>query len=96
MRKTKVRYVLRVFNPKTKKWKISIIGSSLEKVGKKIALNLMFNKNWYTDENDKRLKLKLTAEEKDNKGNIRELEEYKITKDWKVKGYFTNWEKMGA
>ena len=94
IKKSKVRYALRVFNPKTKKWKISDIGSSLEKVGKKIADNLMFNKDWYTDENGKRLKLKLTAEEKDKKGNITVWEEYKITKDWKVKGYFTNWEKM--
>ena len=89
----KVRYVLRYQNPKTKKWAISERSKTLEGIGKKMALNLAFNKDWYTDEDGKHLKLRLTAEEK-VKGSWRELEEYKITKGWKIKGYIKCWEKM--
>jgi len=79
-------------NPDTKKWVIAIRRATMQGIGKSMAMNLSFNKDWYTDEMGKPLKLRLTAEEKDGK-QWRELEEYKITKDWKVKGFF-EWDKL--
>ena len=89
----KIRYVLYILSPETKKWRVSITGQTLEKVAKKMAFNLSFNKDWYTDKQEKRLKMRLVCEEIKGK-KIEELEEYKITKNWGIKGYFTNWEKM--
>ncbi len=90
---SKIRYRLYVLNPESKKWNVGATGKTLENVAKKMALNIMFNKDWYTDGNGKRLKLRLVCEKVKGK-DIKELEEYKITKNWQIKGYF-NWEKIG-
>jgi len=57
-----------------------------------MGFKLSFNKDYYTDEAGKPLKLRLVCQEK-TKDGWRELEEYKITKGWKIKGYF-EWEKI--
>lgn len=91
MTERKIRYRLYAQNPETKKWKVSITGKHLKNVCEKMQKNLQFNPDWYTDDKGKRLKLRLVAEEVKGK-KVEELEEYTITKGWKVKGYFTNWE----
>ncbi len=87
-----IRYRLYVFNPHSKKWKRAEQGKTLKAIAEKIAFNLMANKDWYTEEG-KPLKLRLVCEKVKGK-KIEELEEYKITKGWKIKGYF-EWEKIG-
>ncbi len=87
------RYRLYVLNPKTKKWTRAEQGKTLKSVAEKIAFNLMVNKDWYMHEG-KPLKLRLVCEEVKGK-EIKVMEEYKITKGWKIKGYFKDWEKMG-
>lgn len=87
-----IRYRLYVLNPITKKWKVGITNKTLEGLAKKMAFNLMCNSDWYTHEG-KRLKLRLVCEEVEGK-KIKVWEEYKITKNWQIKGYFDNWGKM--
>lgn len=87
-----IRYRLYVLNPITKKWGRAEQGKTLKAVAKKMGLNLMMNKEWYTHEG-KRLKLRLVCEEVKGK-EIKVWEEYKITKNWQVKGYFDNWGEM--
>lgn len=90
--KTKIRYRLYCLNPNTKKWNRAEQGTTLKAVAKKMAMNIMFSKDYYTDEEGKRLKLRLVCEEVKGK-EVRELEEYTITKNWKIKGYF-EWDKF--
>jgi len=92
MKKNKIRYRLYIQNPETKKWIVSITTKTLDNLAKKMAFNLQFNSNWYTDKQDKPSKLKLVCEEVKGK-KIIEIEKYKITKDWKIKGFF-QWDKL--
>jgi len=89
---TKIRYRLYCFNPETKKWGRAEQGKTLKAVAKKMAMNLMLNKDYYTDGKGKKLKLRLVCEEVKGK-EVRELEEYTITKNWKIKGHF-EWDKI--
>jgi len=91
-----IRYRLYGFHPIKKKWTKFEQASSLKAVAKKVGLNIMMNPKWYyyPDEKGKQVRLRLVCEEVNGK-KVRELEEYKLTKGWKVKGYFTNWESMG-
>lgn len=90
--KTKIRYRLYGFHPLKKKWTKFEQSTTLKGLGKKIAFNLQMNMEWYFFEG-KQVKLRLVCEEVKGK-EVKELEEYKITKGWKVKGYFWDWEKM--
>lgn len=88
-----VRYALYVKNPETNKFRLGGHNKTFKGLMKKIQSNLSFNPEWYDDEAGKRLKLRLVCEEQHGK-KWEEIEEYKITKNWKVKGFFTNWEKF--
>jgi hypothetical protein len=59
-----IRYVLRVRDPRDKRWKTSLITKTLRGMGRRMAANLAFNKDYYCDDAGKRLKLRLTCEEK--------------------------------
>ena len=84
-----IKYILQGFHED--KWKILEKSITIEKLGKKIAINITFDKDWYIDENNNKIKLKVKAVEMKGNKIIRELEEYKLTKDWKIYGYLKNW-----
>lgn len=89
----RIRYALRVMNPKTNQLSLSATAKTFSGITKKMTRNLLLNPEYYTNEASKPLRMKLTAEQKEGK-TWQELEEYKITKEMKIHGYFTNWEKM--
>ena len=88
---SEIRYRLYGFHPKEKKWKKFIQAKTLKGIAKKMAFNLQMNKDWYSFDG-KRVKLRLVCEKVEGK-KVEELEEYKITKGWQIKGFF-NWEKL--
>lgn len=87
-----IRYRLYVTNPETKKESKALQAPTLEKIAKKIAINVYMAPDYYSL-NGKSAKLRLVAEEvKGKKINI--LETYTITKDWKIKGFIKNWKSL--
>lgn len=88
-----IRYILKILNPKTKKWYISKTTKTLKGMVKAMSFNLSFNPDYYTDENGKRLEMKLIAQQK-IKQKWEELEEYRLTKKWRIYGYI-EWDKIG-